>query len=166
MRLTSSPRVTSARTAACPSSAASFSTPGPSRSARSSFAPSAASLRAEAAPIPLAAPVIRTVRPFKFPIGLLLCAYDLPPHPALSPNGGDGFNQGMPLFGIPLPSGERDQQTMGSILLYPSPLSGRGIRRRTQSTFQHPSLLSGRGFSRIMRGLLSNIPLPWGERDG
>src|SRR6266849_3987616 len=73
MRLTSSPRVTSARTAACPSSAASFSTPAPSRSARSSWAPSAASRRAEAAPIPLAAPVIRTVRLFRFPILSLLC---------------------------------------------------------------------------------------------
>src|SRR4029077_13159149 len=55
--------VTSARTATWPSSAASFSTPAPSTSASTSFAPSPASRRAHAAPMPRAAPVISTVRP-------------------------------------------------------------------------------------------------------
>src|SRR5262245_48689015 len=67
MRSMSWRRVTSARTATWPSSAATFSTAG-SRSARTSFAPPAASRRAHAAPIPRAAPVMRIVRPSSCPI--------------------------------------------------------------------------------------------------
>src|SRR6266446_1495076 len=56
-------RVTSARTACWPSSAASFAAAPPSTSAMSTRAPSAANRLAHAAPIPLAPPVINTVRP-------------------------------------------------------------------------------------------------------
>src|ERR1043166_3658157 len=56
-------RVTSAGTACWPSSAASFAAAPPSRSAMSTRAPSAANRLAHAAPIPLAPPVINTMRP-------------------------------------------------------------------------------------------------------
>src|SRR3989442_4721021 len=51
------------RIATGPSSAASLATPAPSRSASTSRAPSPASRRAHAAPMPRAAPVTNTVRP-------------------------------------------------------------------------------------------------------
>src|SRR5258705_367129 len=63
MRAMSSGLVTSAFTATCFSSAASFSTPAPSWSARITLAPSLARRRAVAAPMPRAAPEISTVRP-------------------------------------------------------------------------------------------------------
>src|SRR2546422_10145349 len=74
MRSMSSPRVTSMRIATWPSSAANLSTPAPSKSASTSRAPSPASRRAHAAPMPRAAPVINTVRPASDPIAPLPCA--------------------------------------------------------------------------------------------
>src|SRR5712692_6296859 len=103
MRSISSPRVPSARIAACPSSAASFSTPGPSRSARRSWAPSAARRRDEAAPIPLAAPVTSIVRPVSFPISRSPLRWWPSPSPCPLPQWGRGI-QGISLFDIPLPS--------------------------------------------------------------
>src|SRR5262245_12474396 len=64
----SSLRVTSALTATWPSSPATFSTLAPSRSASTSRAPSAVRRRAAAAPMPLAAPVMSTVRPLRLGI--------------------------------------------------------------------------------------------------
>src|SRR5262249_955556 len=61
----SAARVTSAATACWPRSAASFSAAPRSTSAMSTRAPSAANRLAHAAPIPLAPPVINTVRPAK-----------------------------------------------------------------------------------------------------
>src|SRR5215468_10813893 len=68
IRSMSSFRVTSALTATWPSSPATFSTLAPSRSASTSRAPSAVSRRAAAAPMPLAAPVMSTVRPLRLGI--------------------------------------------------------------------------------------------------
>src|SRR5947209_4539698 len=62
MRATSAAWVTSAATPTPPSSAASLSTAAPSRSASTRRAPPAARRRAVAAPMPRAAPVIRTTR--------------------------------------------------------------------------------------------------------
>src|SRR5215469_12633888 len=64
----SSFRVTSALMATWPSSPATFSTLAPSRSASTSRSPSAVSRRAAAAPMPLAAPVMSTVRPLRLGI--------------------------------------------------------------------------------------------------
>src|SRR5215468_4995812 len=68
IRSMSSFRVTSALMATWPSSPATFSTLAPSRSASTSRAPSAVSRRAAAAPMPLAAPVMSTVRPLRLGI--------------------------------------------------------------------------------------------------
>src|SRR5438445_588245 len=62
MRATSAARVTSAATPTPPSSPASLSTAAPSRSASTRRAPPGARRRAVAAPMPRAAPVIRTTR--------------------------------------------------------------------------------------------------------
>src|SRR5882762_2870583 len=75
MRATSPALLTSARTAAPPSSVASFSTPTPSTSASTRRAPPAARRRAVAAPMPRAAPVMSTLRPSR-------CAMDPPHEPA------------------------------------------------------------------------------------
>src|SRR5262249_25428467 len=67
IRSMSARRVTSACTARPPSLAASRPAAAPSRSARSTRPPSAARRSAQAAPMPLAPPVIRIVRPASRP---------------------------------------------------------------------------------------------------
>src|SRR3972149_3166024 len=69
MRSISWRRVAPAWPAPWPTSAATFSTPGPSRSASTSLAPSAARRRAVAAPMPRAAPVTSTTRPWRRALG-------------------------------------------------------------------------------------------------
>src|SRR5271169_5458456 len=63
MRSMSADRVTSAWTEACPSSSARAFAPSPFTSANSSRAPSRAKRRADAAPMPLAAPVMSACMP-------------------------------------------------------------------------------------------------------